>query len=564
MKKVILASFATIFTTVAIKAQDLEVVKKTIESEKFSDAQKSLKSMIATSPDKGRNYFYLGQVYLKLEKQDSAKIYFEKGKTAKDAGHLNLIGLAHIDLINGNKTAAQSNIASALTIAKKKNTEELIYISRAYLNSDNPDFTRAVENAKLAVTSDVKSAKAYLVLGDAQLANKNTNDAYVAYRTAYDLDSSLYQAKLQLAIIVRNAQAYPEAMKILKEITTLSPTFGPAYREMAETNLDWAFGNNSNFKEKIAAALDDYKKYMSLTDTSVDSRMKYTDFLILTKDWKGVEAEALAIQKMDKVNPRVLRYLGYASLENGNPEAAVKALNEFILKSDIKKVKGRDFSYLGKAKLALASDANGVIINLSKFEEALVDLVKASDLDSKLGSEFSELGVKLYKQKSYLEAAKVLELTIKNTGSKTYTLDNYYYGNSILYFTMDKTPEVKSKYAKEFEKANVAFGEVIKASPTTQDAYFSKAQLNRVYDTETSKKIAVTDYEGYINVVKAKGDAEMNKELVKKNLASAYTFIGSAYSATDRVKAIESFENAAKINPTDKYVIESLSVLKKK
>lgn len=564
MKKVILASFATLFTTVAIKAQDLEVVKKTIESEKFSDARKSLKNMIAISPDKGTNYFYLGQVYLKLEKQDSAKIYFEKGKTAKDAGHLNLIGLAHIDLINGNKTAAQTNIATSLTFAKKKNTEELIYISRAYLNADNPDFSKAIENAKLAVASDVKSARAYLVLGDAQLANKNINDAYVAYRSAYELDNTLYQAKIQLAVITRNAQAYPEAMKALKEITTLSPNYGPAYREMAETNLAWAFGNNSNFKEKIAAALDDYKKYMSLTDTSVDSRMKFTDFLILTKDWKSVETEALAIQKMDKVNPRVLRYLGYASLENGNPEAAVKALNEFILKSDIKKVKGRDYSYLGKAKLSLASDANGVIINLSKFEEALVDLVKASDLDSKLGSEFSELGVKLYKQKSYLEAAKVLELTLKNTGSKTYTLDNYYYGNSILYFTMDKTPEVKSKYTNEFEKANIAFGEVIKASPTTQDAYFSKAQLNRVYDTETSKKIAVTDYEGYINVVKAKGDAEMNKELVKKNLASAYTFIGSAYSATDRVKAIEAFENAAKINPTDKYVIESLSVLKKK
>ncbi len=564
MKKVILASFATLFTTVAIKAQDLEVVKKTIESEKFSDARKSLKNMIAISPEKGTNYFYLGQVYLKLEKQDSAKIYFEKGKTAKDAGHLNLIGLAHIDLINGNKTAAQTNIATSLTFAKKKNTEELIYISRAYLNADNPDFSKAIENAKLAVASDVKSARAYLVLGDAQLANKNINDAYVAYRSAYELDNTLYQAKIQLAVITRNAQAYPEAMKALKEITTLSPNYGPAYREMAETNLAWAFGNNSNFKEKIAAALDDYKKYMSLTDTSVDSRMKFTDFLILTKDWKSVETEALAIQKMDKVNPRVLRYLGYASLENGNPEASVKALNEFILKSDIKKVKGRDYSYLGKAKLALASDANGVIINLSKFEEALVDLVKASDLDSKLGSEFSELGVKLYKQKSYLEAAKVLELTLKNTGSKTYTLDNYYYGNSILYFTMDKTPEVKSKYTNEFEKANIAFGEVIKASPTTQDAYFSKAQLNRVYDTETSKKIAVTDYEGYINVVKAKGDAEMNKELVKKNLASAYTFIGSAYSATDRVKAIEAFENAAKINPTDKYVIESLSVLKKK
>jgi cytochrome c-type biogenesis protein CcmH/NrfG len=564
MKKVILASFATLFTTAALKAQDLEVVKKTIESEKFSDARKSLKNMIATSPDKGRNYFYLGQVYLKLEKQDSAKIYFEKGKTAKDAGHLNLIGLAHVDLMNGNKAAAQANMASALTIAKKKNTEELIYISRAFLNADNPEFPKAVESAKAAVASDAKSARAYLVLGDAQLANKNTNDAYVAYRTAYELDNTLYQAKVQLAVITRNAQAFPEAMKALKEITTLSPNFGPAYREMAETNLAWAFGNNSNFKEKAAAALVDYKKYMSLTDESVDSKMKYADFLILTKDWKGVEAEALAIQKMDKVNPRVLRYLGYASLENGNPEASVKALTEFIAKSDVKKIKGRDYSYLGKAKLATATDANGVITSQTKFNEALLDLVKASDLDPKLGGEFSELGVKLYKQKAYLEAAKVLELTLKNVGSKTYTLDNYYYGNSVLYYTMDKTADVKAKFANEFTKANTAFGEVIKASPTTQDAYFSKAQLNRVIDTDASKKVAVADYEGYVSVVKAKGETEMAKESVKKNLASAYTFIGSAYSSTDKVKAIEAFEQAAKINPTDKYVTESLSVLKKK
>lgn len=564
MKNVILASFATVFTTLTIQAQDLEAVKKTIESEKFSDARKSLKGMIATAPDKGRNYFYLGQVYLKLEKQDSAKIYFDKGKTAKDAGYINLIGLAHLDLINGNKAAAQTNIASVLASAKKKNTEELIYISRAYLNTENPDPAKAVENAKLATASDAKSARAFLVLGDAHIANKNTNDAYVAYRTAYELDNTLYQAKVQLAIITRNAQAYPEAMKALKEVVSLSPNFGPAYREMAETNLAWAFGNNSNFKEKAAAALEDYKKYMSLTDSSIDSRMKYADFLILTKDWKGVETEALAIQKMDKVNPRVLRYLGFASYEIGNPEAAIKALTEFIAKSDVKKVKGRDYSYLGKAKLATATDANGVITSQTKFDEALKDLMKASELDPKLGGEFSELGVKLYKQKSYLEAAKVLELTLKNVGSKSYTLDNYYYGNSILYYSMDKSADVKAKLTNEFTKANTAFGEVIKASPTTQDAYYSKAQLNRVIDTDASKKVAVADYEGYVSVVKAKGDAEMNKETVKKNLGAAYTFIGSSYSSTDKVKAIEAFEQAAKLNPTDKYVSEALLVLKKK
>ncbi|SEP95163.1 tetratricopeptide repeat protein [Flavobacterium urocaniciphilum] len=564
MKRVYLASIATLFTATVINAQDLEQVKKSIDAEKYSDARKTLKSMVNTSPDKGKNFFYLGQVYLALDKQDSAKVYFEKGKNAKDAGHLNLIGLAHINLINGNKTEAQANIASALASAKKKDVEEQIFISRAYLNSENPDFSKAVEAAKKAVTNDPKSAQAYLALGDAQLANKNTNDAYVAYRTAFELDNTLYRAKTQLAVITRNAQAFPEAMKALKDVVALNPNYGPAYREMAETNLAWAFGKNSNFQEKATAALENYKKYMSLTDTSVDSRMKYADFLILTKDWKGVEAEALAIQKMDKVNPRVLRYLGYASLENGNSEAAIKAINEFIAKSEPKKVKGRDYSYLGKAKLASAMDANGVITNANRFNEALADLVKASELDPKLGGEFSELGVKLYKQKAYFEAAKVLELALKNSASKSYTLDNYYYGNSVLYHTMDKTPAQKAAFTAEFERANNAFAEVIKASATTQDAYFSKAQLNRVIDTDASKKVAVTDYEGYISVVNAKGEAELSKESVKKNLVAAYTFIGSSYSATDKTKAIEAFEQASKLNPTDKYISESLSVLKKK
>ena len=108
MKRVFLASIATLFTTAVIQAQDLEQVKKSIDAEKYSEARKSLKSMVNASPDKGKNYFYLGQVYLALDKQDSAKVYFEKGKNAKDAGHLNLIGLAHINLINGNKSDRKS------------------------------------------------------------------------------------------------------------------------------------------------------------------------------------------------------------------------------------------------------------------------------------------------------------------------------------------------------------------------------------------------------------------------------------------------------------------------
>ncbi len=188
---------------------------------------------------------------------------------------------------------------------------------------------------------------------------------------------------------------------------------------------------------------------------------------------------------------------------------------------------------------------------------------KAAELDHRLSNEFSELGVKMYKQKAYLEAAKLFELALKHKESRTYTLDNYYYGQSIFIASIDKTADQKAAMKPEFEKANAAFAEVIKNSPNTQDAYLNKGKLNRVIDTEQSKKEALLDYEGYVKVVTSKGEAELAKEAVKKNLLEAYTFIGSSYATTDKVKAIAAFEEAKKINPTDAYITQSLQVLKK-
>lgn len=563
MKTVILSSFATIFTTLVVNAQDIEQVKKTIDAEKFSEARKSLKSMVAAAPDKGKNYFYLGQVYVALEKQDSARVYFEKGKTAKDAGHLNLIGLGQLELLDGNKSAAETHFTNALAFAKKKNTEEQIFITQAYLKATSPDVAKALIAAKAAVASDPKSALAQVALGDALVANKNINDAYVAYRTAGELDKTLLRAQLQLAIITRNAQAFPEALKAFNDIIAINASYGPAYREKAETNLAWAYAKKSVFEEKIAAALEDYKKYMSLTDVSTDARIKYADFLILSKKWKELEAEALAIQKVDNVNPKVFKYLGYAYSENGNTEGAIKALNQYMSKVDAKKINGKDYLYLGKAKLATSMDDKGIVTNQAKFNEAIADLTKASDLNPILSAEFTEIGIKLYSGKAYLEASKVFELSVKNTNSKSYSRDNYLLGNSILFYAESKTAAQKAALTAEFAKANKAYEESIKASPNAQDVYFYKGQLNRVIGTKESNAQAVLDYEGYVKTVTAKGDAELAKPAVKENLFETYTFIGANYATTDKAKAIENFKKAAEINPNDTFVKESLNALNK-
>jgi hypothetical protein len=49
---------------------------------------------------------------------------------------------------------------------------------------------------------------------------------------------------------------------------------------------------------------------MSFTDYSIQSRMRRADFLILIEDYAALEVEANKMIELDKVNPRIYRYLG--------------------------------------------------------------------------------------------------------------------------------------------------------------------------------------------------------------------------------------------------------------
>ena len=98
---------------------------------------------------------------------------------------------------------------------------------------------------------------------------------------------------------------------------------------------------------------------MSLTDYSLDSRMRHADFLILAKDYKALELEAKEMKKLDNINPRILRYLGYSAYENGNFVESSKALTDFFVKVDPKRIIARDYLYLGLTKMAEAKKADG-------------------------------------------------------------------------------------------------------------------------------------------------------------------------------------------------------------
>lgn len=558
----------------SLQAQDLEQAKQAIDAEQYQNAKNILKSLVESNPDRGENYFYLADVYLIQKSQDSAKIYLDRGLQARNNAHLNYVGLGHIDLNNNNIQGAVSNFNKAIKDIRRRDSEELIQVGRAYKNSDNPDYTKAIEYFMRAIQADSKAALAYMYMGDAYLADKNTNEAYKAYRDALNIDQDLKRAKLQMAVITKNAKAFSEAITSFNELQTAAPDYGPVYRELAETYYYWGTDNVAKYREYNQKALEYYKKYMSLTDTSLDSRMRYADFLILTKDYVTLEQEANKMKNEINVNPRIYRYLGYAAFENKHFQESIDALNNFFEKGE--RFIGRDYLILAKAKVAKAK-TNGEITDIALFEEALNDLQAAVEQDPSSAGEFSELGQELYTQdKLYEASAKVLLIATQDPESKTFILDNLYLGNAILFHSSavnnEKiqneeafTPEEKEAFNAFLEKANQAYDHVTDFSFTTQDAHANKAKVNRLIGTEEALVTAVESYENYIQVVNDKGEEEVSKDRTKRELLAGHLFLGSQYSQTDKTKAIEHFETALTLNPSEAneiYINDSISVLK--
>lgn len=555
MNKFKIFSIALVATTFAAKAQDLEPAKKAIDAEQFEKAKSMLKSVIAAKPTNGRASFLLGNIYLKQNVADSAKIYFDKGLAASEGGKLNNIGLAQMDLDNQNITAAQAKFIAVTSGLKKKDVEEYIYVAKALMNADKPNYKEALAVLTKAKTANPTDAQVQLVLGDAFYGDKNQNEAYVAYRNAYQADPTLIRAKMQLGVLLKGAKAYTEAVKAYNEVIAINPNYGPVYRELAETHYLWGNNEPRTYTENIQKALAFYEKYMSLTDYSLSSRMRHADFLIVAKDYKALEIEANKMKELDNVNPRILRYLGYSAYENGNADVALKALEDYT-KNPSNKVIARDHLYLGLAKIKKGTSVDLKVVDSLALNAAIIDIKKSVEMEPLMANELNEVGKKLYDQKAYSAAAAVFEIAVSVPTEKNYLLDNFYLGNSHYYNNTRK--DIVKVDPIALQKADTAFGNVITASPTTQDAYIFRARTNNLLGKDD---MMAKYYEEYLNVVTAKGPEELTKSKVK--VIESNNNIASFYANTDKAKAIEWLNKTLALDPANAYALEAMGMLKK-
>ena len=536
-------------------AQDINQAKKAIDAEKYEEAKTILKSILQAKPSNGMASFLLGNVYLNQSVKDSAAISFGKGLVATESARFNNIGLGQMDLDRNDTIAANAKFILATKDMRKKDFEEYVYVARAYMNAEKPNYKAAVAVLKRALVNNPMDAQVQLALGDAYYGLSNQNDAYKAYRDAFSADNTLLRAKMQLGVLLKGAKSYDEASKAYNEVIAINPNYGPVYRELAETYYKIARNKPSKAAENFKIAIDYYQKYMDLTDYSIHSRMRRADFLILAKEYKALEEEANKMIELDKVNPRIFRYLGYAAFENGNVDKAIQSLETFT-SNPASKIIAKDFQVLGLAKIKKGTSADGLSIDPVAFEAGLVSIKKSIEMEPLAVEDLNEVGKKMFGQKLYKEAAAIFELGAANAESKSYLDDNLYLGLSLYYANNKK--DVKPEIAG-LQKADAAFDKVLVASPSYYEAYIFKARTNSLMENDEN---TIKFYEAYVAAVTAKGAEETAKPAVIKKIAESYNTIGATYANTDKVKAVEYFNKTLVIDPTNAYALSSIKQLK--
>ncbi|MFI5161886.1 MAG: tetratricopeptide repeat protein [Sphingobacteriales bacterium] len=558
INKVAISGLGLMFMGSSVFAQSLADAKKAIDAEQFQKAKSMLKNLVKTEATKDENYFYLGWVYIEQDYSDSAKTQFQKGLSVNPKSALNYVGLGVVAHLDKDAAGTTSNFAQAEALAGK-DSKPYVYMGKGYLlpvgGAANPapaDAQAALDvlnkgniasapKAKKHETSASTDPELFMTMGEADRILLKSNDAYTNFSNAQTLDPKAPNVYVALGVLWKYADNFEDAVKQFQQALSLDPNYGPAYREWAETDYRWAQTSPAQADAKIKEAVEQYKKYLSLTDNSVESQMRYADFLINAGDYKTLQQVASDLSKSANSNLRAYRYVMYSGVENKDYPTAVAAGNTWITKADPKRVIPLDYIYLGRAQLGM-NDSTGV-----------ATLKKALSLDSTRTQVYGEIANFLYTQKKYAQAGDAFAAYIAKGGRKV-TLNDYLHEGISYYYSVDNNkPDTTI-----LNKADSAFS-YIQHKMATPPAiiYFYRARVNdgKDLDRNNIKGLAKPYYELYIAQMT---DPTSFSADDKAKVLEAYDYLGaySEFKDKDQTKAADYYNKAKAIDPTNKPALD--------
>ncbi|HEY0677521.1 MAG TPA: tetratricopeptide repeat protein [Chitinophagaceae bacterium] len=422
MKKISLSLVALIMGMSLAFTQNIEQGRKFFYYERYNSAKETFDKVLASNPNNIDAVYWLGQTLLEQKDSVQAKALYQKALASNGNAPLLLVGMGHIELMEGKTNDARQRFETAISLTKGRDIQVLNAIGRANALTKSGDANYAIE--KLTLATQVKGFNdpyTYLIMGDAYRKNVDGGGAVTAYNKAFTLDNKLAAAQYRIGKVYMTQNNKEYFLPAFEKAIQIDPAYTPALYELF---YYWYFRDVNKAEQYL-------NQYVANFDQGPEIEYLRTDFRYAKGDFAGAKARAqeLISQYGEKVNPRMYRMIAYTSDTLGDAAAAKQAMNTFLSKADSAMVLPADYVQLANINAKIPGNEQEAFVNLqtavaldTAAEKKIEYITRAAALAKKLGDRKQEanwLGV------AYRMDKNPTQTDLYNWGMAHYQAANY-------------------------------------------------------------------------------------------------------------------------------------------
>ena len=160
----------------------------------------------------------------------------------------------------------------------------------------------------------------YILLGDMYNVENNGSAAVENYQKAIDIDSSA-EAFVSIGKIFEIIRNYGEAELSFQQAMKVDPDYSVAYKGMAELMYSL---------HKYDQAIDNWKKYIELSENTPENQKRLINYIYLSKDYKATTELINTSLKEDPNNLYLLHMLAYSYSELNDDKDGIPAFSKYF------------------------------------------------------------------------------------------------------------------------------------------------------------------------------------------------------------------------------------------
>lgn len=531
--------FVAIFFAGILNAQTIEEGKKFMYYEKFKSAKDVFKKLADANPNNTDAVYWLGQSMILPEENNDiagAKDLYQKTLMNNSNSPLLLVGMGHIELLEGKVQDAKNRFETAISLSQGKNKDVLNAVGFANVQAEKGDADYAIQKLRQATElKKMTDPDVWGNLGDAYRKLIQGGPAQIAYETALTLNPNYARASYRIGKIYQSQGRTQEELylKYYNEAIAKDAAYAPVYQELYQYYYLTNVTKSAEYLEKYLANVDADPR----RDCYYRASMKYA---------QGLFAESISTANgcissagAEGPYPNVYGIMGYAYDRLGDSVNAKASFEKYFAIQKPEKIGPTDYAKYGDILMKFpdstgATDSIAGIyfdkaVSLDSTEKGKVDILKS-------------VALKFESRKDFKKAAdwhsKVMRL--KSNPSKT---DLYYAGYN--YFR-----------AGEYASAIPVFDMYGQKFPDDAFGFYMLGKSKWAIDSTLEQGLANADFEKAI----AAGVKDSVK--YKNQLVGSYKyFIVYSVFKKDKATALGYADKVLSLDPADAETIKNKEII---